>query len=310
MGGSICVESEENKGSKFSFILNFKSLEGNKVSSNNLSFSKIEVAIIANQSLPSIRLLIRQLESFGINDIQLLGYKELLRLDENNFKDTVFIVDIDEENKNSAEAMSFVENLYLSYCRKCIVIGDPNLIKENNKVLYTSTVLEKPLNQSLLFDAFLDISNIKVNDHNDAVTNNAESLPVAGELRDTNILLVEDNQVNQLLATEILEEYGCVVMHAQNGEQALNLLNQSEFDLVLMDIQMPIMDGLTATKKIRSIEKVENKKSAIIIGLTANAFESDIEACFDAGMNDYLKKPYEENQLKQTIFKALQGKKT
>jgi len=127
----------------------------------------------------------------------------------------------------------------------------------------------------------------------------APALPV--EIAHTRVLLVEDNEFNLQVASNTLKRYKCVVTEAVNGLEALDLLRNSEFDIVLMDLQMPIMDGFEAARQIR-----QNLKSEIpIIALTANAFKSEVDECRAIGMNDYITKPYEEEKLIGTIYKIL-----
>lgn len=113
-----------------------------------------------------------------------------------------------------------------------------------------------------------------------------------------NILLVEDNIVNQSVAKKMLCRLGCTVELAENGLQALNRIKASPtFDIVLMDCQMPIMDGYTATRKLREYEAENDLPPNIVIALTANVLASDQESCRDSGMNDFLPKPLKMDKL-------------
>ena len=114
------------------------------------------------------------------------------------------------------------------------------------------------------------------------------------------ILLVEDNQMNQELAVSLLDSVGLTAMIANNGQEALDLLEKNSFNLVLMDLQMPVMDGLTATKAIRGKEDDFFKKVPII-AMSARAFQKDKEECFDAGMNDYVVKPIDPSLLYEVL---------
>ena len=121
------------------------------------------------------------------------------------------------------------------------------------------------------------------------------------------ILLVEDNAVNQQVARSLLKALGCPVEVANNGQEALQAIELAAYDMVLMDCQMPEMDGLTATRLIRERER-DNPGAARhvpIIALTANAFDSDREACLAAGMDDYLSKPYNLGQLRAILNRWL-----
>lgn len=120
-----------------------------------------------------------------------------------------------------------------------------------------------------------------------------------GILQNKKILVVDDNEMNRLVATTILQEYGVLLTEAANGEEATGLMSEQDFDIVLMDIQMPVMNGLDATRYIRN----ELKSAVPVIALTANAIRGENEKCFAAGMNDYLSKPFEESQLIEIISK-------
>lgn len=116
------------------------------------------------------------------------------------------------------------------------------------------------------------------------------------------VLLVEDNDINRLYALNILKKWKCEVDGAENGYIALEKLRSNEYDIILMDIQMPIMDGYEATKNIRSTFP-EPKNKIPIIALTANAIKGDNEKCLEIGMNDYLPKPFQPEDLYASISK-------
>lgn len=115
------------------------------------------------------------------------------------------------------------------------------------------------------------------------------------------LLLAEDNHINQLLATTILGQAGYGIDVAKNGVETLDALEESDYDAILMDIQMPVMDGLEATKRIRSGASTARKRQIPIIAMTANAMRGDREAYLEAGMDDYISKPISAAQLIQTV---------
>ena len=130
---------------------------------------------------------------------------------------------------------------------------------------------------------------------------NAGRRPAAAvPLRRLHILLAEDNRVNQRLATKLLEGRGHSVVVVENGQQALTTLSQSSFDLVLMDVQMPLMDGIEATIEIRKKERATRDHLAII-ALTAHAMKGDEERCLAAGMDGYLSKPIRIHELDELL---------
>jgi PAS domain S-box-containing protein len=110
------------------------------------------------------------------------------------------------------------------------------------------------------------------------------------DLSKRHILLVEDNDINQLVASEIIKRTGAILTIAADGEQAVNLVRQHKYDLILMDIHMPVMDGLTATVKIRHLDKPEIKEIPIL-AMTAKAMNEDYNKSIEAGMNDHISKP-------------------
>lgn len=116
------------------------------------------------------------------------------------------------------------------------------------------------------------------------------------------ILLVEDNHVNQMVTQRILHKLDCDVEIANNGQEALDLMHDQHYDLVLMDVSMPVMDGLEATQHIRTFDTRENQHT-IIVALTAHAMEGDREKCLAAGMDDYLSKPARAEQLQKILAK-------
>lgn len=115
------------------------------------------------------------------------------------------------------------------------------------------------------------------------------------------ILLVEDNPVNRKIATAVLEKSGYQVQHASNGQEALNSLKQQSFDAVLMDMQMPVMDGLEATRQWRDYEHQYQLTPTPIIAMTANAMLEDKQRCFEAGMDGFISKPFKADTLRQTL---------
>lgn len=127
--------------------------------------------------------------------------------------------------------------------------------------------------------------------------NPCQSTQPASWTKSTHILLVEDNKVNQMVAKSVLEEYKFSVDIAEHGGEAISKLRAYPYHLVFMDCQMPVMDGYEATRRIRSGEAGTSNSQITIIAMTANAMVGDKEKCFEAGMNDYLSKPLDIEQL-------------
>ena len=119
--------------------------------------------------------------------------------------------------------------------------------------------------------------------------------------RPLTVLVVDDNAINQKVASRMLEKMRCTVHVAADGQQALDASAATPYDLVLMDVQMPVMDGLTATRKIREREGTE--RHTIIVAVTANAIQGDRERCLASGMDDYLPKPIRQQDLEGLVAK-------
>jgi CheY-like chemotaxis protein len=117
------------------------------------------------------------------------------------------------------------------------------------------------------------------------------------DLKGKTVLVVDDNIMNIMIANIILKKYDVVVSEASNGEEAVNYLKNNECDLILMDLQMPVINGYEASEIIRQ----KLRLNLPIIALTASNTEEEMEKCFEVGMNDYLAKPFSEEQLLQTI---------
>lgn len=127
-----------------------------------------------------------------------------------------------------------------------------------------------------------------------------QSVSSPEQIKGAEVLLAEDNEINQQIAKELLEKSGVVVHIANNGQEAVNMLDQQPFELVLMDIQMPLLDGYEATEKIRSQEQY---KDLPIIAMTAHAMAGDAEKSFEAGMNGHITKPINPDELFTTLAK-------
>jgi len=117
------------------------------------------------------------------------------------------------------------------------------------------------------------------------------------------ILLAEDNDLNRVLAQHILEVHGFAVQTVENGEKAIKKVRQQPFDLILMDCQMPLVDGLEATRQIRKMETEAGRSKTPIVALSGYTVEEAREKCLAAGMDDYLPKPFSASELKKMITK-------
>lgn len=170
------------------------------------------------------------------------------------------------------------------------------ITKELINLMNGSIQIESQKNIGTSIDIILNFPKGEEDYEENNILNN-ESINIEG----IKILLAEDNELNRMVAQNSLQYYKCQVIEAENGLEAIEALKKENFDIVLMDIQMPELDGIEATSIIRN----ELKLKTPIIALTANAFRSEIEKCYAAGINDYVTKPFDENLLIETIHKNL-----
>jgi CheY-like chemotaxis protein len=160
--------------------------------------------------------------------------------------------------------------------------------------------LLKPVNPSMLFDTIAQAFGEAVHETSKVAQRHKQEADALEGIRGANVLLVEDNEINQQVAKEILEGAGLIVALANDGQEGVNAVKESNYDVVLMDIQMPVMDGLTATREIR---KDNRFKKLPIIAMTAHAMAGDEDKSFQAGMNGHVTKPIDPDQLFSTLQK-------
>ena len=127
---------------------------------------------------------------------------------------------------------------------------------------------------------------------------------ITAKFPDSRVLIVEDNALNQQLLTAMLEIMRCEIVVASDGREGVRLNEEEEFDIILMDVLMPVMDGLEATRTIRNFEKVSGRHIPIV-AVTAIAMPEDRQKCLDAGMDDYMSKPIKGQELENMFRKYL-----
>ena len=158
-------------------------------------------------------------------------------------------------------------------------------------------VLIKPVTSSTLFDTIVAI--LRAHQETAGHVQAAPSFEIA-RTRGTRVLLVEDNEINQEVAIGLLEDAAIQVDLAENGEIAVRMAQKNDYDAVLMDMQMPVMDGIEATRAIRSDPRFQDLP---IIAMTANAMAADREKCLNAGMNDHIGKPIDPDELFSVLLR-------
>ncbi len=180
--------------------------------------------------------------------------------------------------------------------------GREEVLKQAEEAAFDN-VLIKPVTPSMLFDSAVQALS---GDHEPVREVEASPTLNLDQLRGARVLLVEDNELNQEVAMGLLEAAHMSIDLAENGEVAVRMVGEHDYDLVLMDMQMPVMDGIAATKAIRSNPRFRDLP---IIAMTANAMDADREMCRQAGMNDHVSKPIDPDAMFATVMKWIKPRR-
>ncbi|MCF8106245.1 MAG: response regulator [Desulfohalobiaceae bacterium] len=306
MDGEIFVESRKGSGSTFFFTARFQAPENTDRSESEIPDGLIgQGALIVHDKGNFQLMLHNRLKALGVASVQALDVHEAWTrlqkaLEQDNPFDMVFIDNQLPDSAGIALARRINGLAALSRPRIIFMVpfGDEEIVRglaEDVQGYY----LTKPVKGGAIRKIIRIVAGSGDGIQDVDITNKENKNPLP-DLAGVTILLVEDNPVNQLVQREILEQAGMEVNVASNGSQALARIGYSLPDLVLMDVQMPILDGLTATEKIRSNPDFSGLP---IIGMTAYTMQEEQQKCFDAGMDEYLPKPVDPDRLLELISK-------
>jgi PAS domain S-box-containing protein len=300
MGGKMWVESILNKGSTFHFTILTNMAYCELESLVNIYTFKDKQILFISESFYGCNIVIKQLRKWGMNyTITNSVNQSLLKLEKKQKFDGI-IYDWLNFNLDSLNKIKLIRNNPLTAHIPIIILTSFSHLSDSIKhQLNLKYILTQPIKQSKLYEIFLNIFNLtpKTNISNILFDNPSDN---SQNNKKINILIAEDNQVNQKVALLTLKKLGYNGDLAINGLEVIKALEKKSYDLILMDVQMPEMDGLEATKWIRHHFSGENKP--YIIAMTANAMEGDRQICLEAGMNDYLSKPLKLETLKQVLL--------
>ncbi len=303
MGGTMWVESEVGKGSTFHFTLatEVASLPS-RLPLHHLPQLQGRRALIIDDSPTYRALFLRLLAGWGVDSVAVsTGTEGLELLRQSQDFDVVFLdmklADVD----TMAVAQAFRE---IRPALPIVLVSTQGYRGQLSGSELFSGVLMRPIHASQLYNLLVqlwagipetaaDVAEAQEASQFDARM--AEKMPLR-------ILLAEDNLVNQKVALMLLERLGYRADVAANGYEVLAALQRQSYDVILMDVQMPEMDGLEATRRVRA--EVENYRQPRIIAMTANALQGDRERCLEAGMDDYISKPVQIRELVAALYKS------
>ena len=295
MGGTLELESAKDQGTTFYFTIPLE-----EVISTETNYAKAFTDMIIGkyqQEIPTKldSYLASYFEYFGPQVKHFETIDELRDLSQLNECKTYWI-DIDKAKQNIIDAVAHIDKSQL------IVIAN---VTSRNKIeamdIDQSNVIFKPVTLTKLKEVL-----IKSADTTPQLTE--EALPTHATMFDAKVLVTEDNIINQKLIKRILEEHGITVELANNGLEAFEKRRNNDYDLLFMDIQMPVMDGIEATHEILDYEEDDEVPHVPIVALTANALKGDRERFLGEGMDEYITKPIETSELLYILNKFLAAK--
>jgi two-component system, sensor histidine kinase and response regulator len=318
MGGEMDVQSEDGSGSTFYFTVKLKQKPGVKdkylLIDDTLLNTVKQVRILGvDDNATNRRVLELMFSSWGCNYKIASDAKSALTILRKAVQDNdpfhIVITDMQMPELNGEEFGKLikqdksVEDTSLVMMTSLGTRGD---VKRLEKIGF-SAYLTKPLKQSQLFDCLITLLGHQQKSHLES--NKMITRHTISEKRKTGsrILLAEDNAVNQKVALRLLSKMGYRADAVADGKEAVKTLSEIPYDLILMDIQMPEMDGFEATRMIRSKNSIVKNHDIPIVAMTANAMKGDREKCLSVGMDDYVSKPINPDELAATIAKWVSG---
>ena len=297
MGGQIWVESDEGAGSTFHFTARFGFEKVKETPRMNLLPARLTglPVLAVDDNYTNRRVLERMLENWDMKPTAVVSGREALDLiSAEGSEAPPFSLVLLDYHMPMMDGLMVAERIRERWAPEQVAIilltsATNRGLDEDCRRIGINAHIMKPLTQSELFDAMLDV--LMGDGRRDDLSDGVNTSRSTAQMRSLKILLAEDNPVNQRLATKLLEKTGHEVYTVNNGREAVEAHATNHFDAILMDVQMPELDGFEATAAIRWREQTSALPRTPIIALTARAMEEDREACIEAGMDGYLSKP-------------------
>jgi two-component system sensor histidine kinase/response regulator len=307
MGGSITVDSAPGQGSTFRIHLRLKTTGIRPASTLAVAaeeFAGINILVV-DDNQTNREILACQLLNWGMAPQTVESGPEALSIlresQQAGCRMAVALIDMHMPGMDGlslAKAIQAERGLFKP--RLLMLSSSDNQSRETLRQVGIARCLNKPVRQAVLLQAIQAV----LGDQPSRLLISQRNTLAAAKTMHGRVLLAEDNEVNQIVAQAWLERLGVQVEIAHHGQEAVDLFQNQRFDVVLMDCQMPVMDGFEATRAIRRLE-VGRERHIPVVALTANAVTGDREKCLDAGMDDYLAKPYSGEQLSDVLKRWL-----
>jgi len=297
MGGEIWVQSEEGAGSTFHILITADEAElpSRVTAREGLGALRDRRLLVVDDHATNREIVSRQARSWAMRPTAIEHPAEALALIVGGERFDVAVLDM---QMPEMDGLTLARAIRLHRPElPLILVTSLGGLPETRSATEFEAQLTKPLRASQLFDALIAVF-AEPGTTPEVAAGDGDGTPVSS-LR---ILLAEDNAVNQKLALRLLEQLGYRADVAWNGVEVIDALERGAYDVVLMDVQMPELDGLDATRQI--CERWPSGERPRIIAMTANAMQEDREACFAAGMDDYVAKPIRPNELAEALRRA------
>ena len=310
MGGTIWVESKHREGSSFIFTAIFQLVpEDDSISALPKPDLRGIKVLVVDDSLTAQEILQQLAHSVSFNvAVADSGEEAIAKIQSADLEGDPFklvFMDWKMPGMDGIEASKKIKlDASLQFQPKVVMVSsyDRDELSRNIAAEDFDGFVAKPVTASTLIDVAMVAMGYAGGELKASVGSDL-GLEVAEKIRGARVLLVEDNEVNQQIATELLELAQLVVVTADNGQIGLEKVQSGPFDVVLMDMQMPVMDGYTASREIRNNPALANLP---IIAMTANAMAGDREKCIAAGMNDHVAKPINPREMFEALAKWVQ----
>ena len=311
MGGEIGVQSTVHEGTSFSFELSLRTASSRPVSRQMIANCRNLRALIVDDNRTSCQILEQQLRALELQtEAVRSGEEALLRVGRGAFDLVLIDWRLGGGMDGIRTAKLIGSELELEKLPKILLVtayGRDDLWPRAQQA-GVGGMLIKPIQKLALYTALNNLLQPNAElDGTDFFQSNKIAEPELSKIHGSKILLVEDNELNQQLATELLRQRNFVVDVAPNGQEALNVLRRQSYDLVLMDVQMPVMDGYEATHFLRRLPQF---KDLPIIAMTANALHTDRKQALEVGMNDHIPKPIKLQLLLSKLLQWIPPKKS